>query len=86
MTEELAARLTLTARVLHVVDIVVLVALVVAVAVFDQPSWLLMFLAPTALMSVTVQLMAFRAQAGEDDLRIWHDNRQRWEQEQSKDS
>jgi hypothetical protein len=86
MTEQLAARFTLAARVLHVVDIVVLVALVVAVTVFDQPSWLLVFLAPTALLSVTIQLMAFRAQAGEDDLRFWRDNRQRWEQEQSRDS
>jgi fatty acid desaturase len=86
MRDERAARLALTARVLHVVDAAVFVALVIAVAVFDAPGWILVFLAPTALLSVAVQLLAFRAEAGEEDLRVWHDNRARWEQEQSKDS
>jgi fatty acid desaturase len=86
MRDARAARLALTARVLHVVDAAVFVAVVVAVAVFDVPGWILVFLAPTALLSVAVQLLAFRAEAAEDDSQIWHDNRARWEQEQSKDS
>ena len=71
MTEERARRWALIARVVHTVDIVVMVGLVVAVLASGQPSWLLTLVAPTALLSVAVQLMAFRAEAGMDDLRFW---------------
>ena len=46
---------------------------------FDKPSSLLRAVLPTALLSMGVQLLAFRAEADRDDVRAWEANRDRWE-------
>lgn len=79
MTEERARRMVLIARATLVLAVVAIIGLVVAVVAFDQPGWLLYFVAPAALSCIAVQLMALRAEAGMDDLRFWRP----WDQQQS---